>query len=314
MKIKPEEKIWEGGSETAGPAQRLEPPPPQPYLLAVLELTKIKKVILSLITVLAGYLCAMKTGYEPNGLAELLVGSGLSLAGAAALNQWIERERDKLMERTRTRPVPSGKILPLEAAAIGAILLASGLATLAMKTNFLTAALAAGGALFYVVIYPVMKSRSIMATHAGAVCGAIPPLMGWTAATGSVSGPGAALFAILFLWQIPHFMAESSLFREDFMRGGYRNLPVIDPTGLATSNIIIFHIICLFPACRALEKYGVIGVAGLAASFVACAVFLVVALAFRARKTRGSAALLFRSSIACLSILLAVTILSSLIH
>lgn len=313
MKVRPEEKIWGGMQHNAGVLSRAEPPPPQSYIMAALEMAKIKKVVLSLITVLTGYLCAVKTSCDFPFLLALLGGSALSLSGAAAMNQWIERERDKKMERTRSRPIPSGRILPTEAAVIGSLLLGSGLCVLLLKTNLLTAVLAAGGAFVYVVIYPILKSRSVLATHAGAICGAIPPLMGWTAATDSVSGAGAAMFVILFIWQIPHFMAESSLFREDFQRGEYRNLPVMDPAGTATGNVIIFHIIALFPAIHLLITHGIIGTTGFLLSSVSGAVFLVVGILFQAKKTRGAAQFLFRYSIFYLSLLLLIIIVSVLV-
>jgi protoheme IX farnesyltransferase len=152
----------------------------------------------------------------------LLLGTTLVVAAANALNNFLEREVDARMRRTRDRPLPSGRLEPWVAVAVGLVLPALALPALALYTNPLTAALAALALFTYVVVYTPMKQRSSLALFVGAVPGAIPPLMGWTAATGTLDAGGLALFALLFCWQLPHFLAISLYLEQDYVRAGLK--------------------------------------------------------------------------------------------
>jgi protoheme IX farnesyltransferase len=165
----------------------------------------------------------------------VLLGTGLLAAGAAALNEWWERDLDGLMERTSSRPLPAGQIEPGTAFAIGLLSSICGLVYLAIVVNLLTALLGAAALVSYVVVYTPLKRITTLNTFVGAVPGALPPLMGWTAARGEIGAGGLALFGILFFWQIPHFMAIAWLYREDYARGGFRMMPVVDPSGRSTA-------------------------------------------------------------------------------
>ena len=155
----------------------------------------------------------------------ILVGTGLSTGGALSLNQYVERDVDALMLRTRNRPIPSGRISAMEALAFGVVLLMGGLVYLAGMVGALPAALAAASAIVYHGVYTPLKTRSYAATLAGSVPGALPMLIGWTAATGDIGAGGLALFAIGYLWQLPHVLGLAWMLREDYARVGFRLIP-----------------------------------------------------------------------------------------
>jgi protoheme IX farnesyltransferase len=162
-------------------------------------------------------------------LANVLAGTALSCAGAGALNMAMERRADGAMHRTRNRPVPAGRLATGTAVSFGGILATAGVALLAVKVNMLTAGLSLATLVLYLLVYTPLKSRTSLCTVIGAIPGALPPVMGWTAATGSLA-PGAwALFGVLFFWQLPHFLAIAWMYREDYARAGYPMLPVVDP-------------------------------------------------------------------------------------
>ena len=181
------------------------------------------------------------------GLLDTLIGIGLVSAGSGALNQALERSTDALMHRTADRPLPSGRVsLPIGIlAGIGA--LALGGWWLMMQTNPLTLALALLTAFTYVAIYTPLKRVTTLATFLGAFPGAMGPMLGWTAARGRIEWPAVALFAILFVWQFPHFMAIAWMYREDYGRAGIRMLPVVQPDGLSTVAEAIFYAVVMIP-------------------------------------------------------------------
>jgi heme o synthase len=188
-----------------------------------IELTKPRLSLLAIITALLGYFAADPVNNFPVFFG-LTLGTSLAAAGAAVLNQWMERDADKLMHRTQNRPLPRGVIQPNTALILGIALSAIGVAALFIWTNPLTAWLGLATVLIYLVIYTPLKQVTALNTEVGALPGAIPPLMGWTAAEGSVSILGWVLFGILLTWQMPHFMAISWMYREDYKRGGFRML------------------------------------------------------------------------------------------
>ncbi len=175
------------------------------------------------------------------------------------LNQVYERDTDALMRRTRHRPLPDGRVAPGDARAFGVVLATAGVALLALFANRFAALLAVATIVIYLVVYTPMKRRSSIATLVGAVPGALPPLIGWTAAHGALSMGGATLFAIVFLWQIPHFMAIAWMYRDDYRNAGFPMLPVAEPDGRSTGRQAAVYAALLLPASLAPTLVGVSG-------------------------------------------------------
>jgi protoheme IX farnesyltransferase len=176
-----------------------------------------------------------------------IVGTGLATAGALALNQWVERDYDAVMVRTRTRPIPSGRISPRAAGLFGSALLAAGLVHLLLLVGWLPATLAAVSAGAYHGIYTPLKTRSHLATLAGGVPGALPTLIGWTAATGRIDGAGLALFAIAYAWQLPHVLGLAWMLREDYARVGFKLIPPHDDAGAVIGRHMLAWLVLLIP-------------------------------------------------------------------
>lgn len=209
--------------------------------------------------------------------AALLLGTTLVVGAANALNNWLERQVDGRMHRTRARPLPAGRLDPRVALALGLGVPAAALPALAWFTNGLTATLAALALFSYVVVYTPLKQRSPLALFVGAVPGAIPPLMGWTAVTGRIDLPGLALFAVLFFWQLPHFLAVSIYLKDDYARGGFRVFALVHGeraavvATLATSVLLVPVTLSLVPLGLAGPAYGV-AAAALGGGLVAFAI------------------------------------------
>ncbi len=180
-------------------------------------------------------------------LLHTLVGTGLIASGTAALNQWYERDADLLMRRTAGRPIPAGKLTANRALWFGIVLAALGFAELALGVNLLAALLGAFTLGSYLFVYTPLKQRSHLSTVIGALPGAMPPLMGYAAAHGSLTPEAWTLFAILFIWQFPHFLAIAWMYREDYARAGIRMLPVVEPDGMSTGRQIILYASTLIP-------------------------------------------------------------------
>jgi heme o synthase len=216
-----------------------------------LELFKVRVTALVVMTAWAGfYLGSMKSGISSmqTGLLEALLGIGLVSAGSAALNECLERRLDAKMIRTAQRPMPSGRIGLLHGILMGLGAIAIGAIWLAHSTNLVTSTLTLITAFTYVAVYTPLKRYTSLATFIGAFPGAMPPLLGWTAARGSIEWPAVALFAILFIWQFPHFMAIAWLYREDYGRAGIRMLPVVQPDGWSTVLEALIYAILMIPA------------------------------------------------------------------
>jgi protoheme IX farnesyltransferase len=192
------------------------------------ELTKPRMNFLVVCTTAVGYAMAPHHGHWTT-LLHTILGTALTAASASVLNQLVEREYDALMPRTRNRPLPGGRVTPAEALAWGAVLGVAGVAYLLLMVNLLTALLGAFTLASYVWVYTPMKRVTSLNTVIGAVPGAIPPMMGWAAATGALGPEALALFGIMFLWQMPHFLAIAILYQRDYAAGGFKMLPVIDP-------------------------------------------------------------------------------------
>jgi len=241
---------------------------PQPGATATLlhdlrELFKVKVVTMVLVTGWGGfYLGSLQSGITSvqRGLLDTLLGIGLVSAGAGALNEALERKTDARMKRTADRPLASGRFSLAQGVAAGLGALALGSWWLLVHTNLLTVALALLTVFSYVAIYTPLKQVTTMATFIGAFPGAMGPLLGWTAARGRIEWPGVALFAILFVWQFPHFMAIAWLYRDDYARAGIRMLPVVQPDGWSTVAEALFFAVVMIPVSLAPWRLGMAGV------------------------------------------------------
>ncbi len=227
------------------------------------ELFKVRVTGMVVVTGWAGfYLGSMQSGISSvqRGLLDTLFGIGLVSAGASALNQALERKSDALMVRTANRPLAAGRIALSSGVLAGLAALALGGWWLLLHTNLLTVALALLTAFTYVAIYTPLKRVTTLATFIGAFPGAMGPMLGWTAARGRIEWPAVALFAILFVWQFPHFMAIAWLYREDYARAGIRMLPVVQPDGWSTVIEALFYAVLMIPVSLAPWRLGMTGV------------------------------------------------------
>lgn len=231
-----------------------------PLRLAVwLELSKARLVALVVFTAAVGFVLATPARPDWVRLIWTMLGTFLAAAGANALNQWLEAAPDARMERTRTRPLPARRIGHRAALAFGAASGLGGPLLLWALVGPAAALLALAALAAYVAIYTPLKQRTPLNTLAGAVVGAIPPLMGWVAAVGRLD-PGAwVLGGIVFLWQIPHFLALAWLYRDDYARGGFRMLPGEDPSGALTGYVVVLYTLVLVPLTLLLTPLGVTG-------------------------------------------------------
>ena len=226
------------------------------------ELFKVRVTGLVVITGWAGfYLGSMQSGISSvqRCLLDTLIGIGLVSAGSGALNQALERSIDAKMKRTADRPIASGRISLTQGILAGIGALALGSLWLLLHTNLLTVSMALLTAFCYVAIYTPLKRVTTLATFIGAFPGAMGPLLGWTAARGRIEWPAIALFAILFVWQFPHFMAIAWLYRDDYARAGIRMLPVVQPDGLSTVVEALFYAVVMIPVSLAPWKLGMAG-------------------------------------------------------
>lgn len=228
-------------------------------VLDFLELTKPRVVLMVLVTTFVGFYLGADARESLWRLLATLCGTALAAGGTLALNQFLERHADALMLRTRHRPLPDGRIQPTEALVFGALLAFAGLLLLAVAVNALSALVAGFIVASYLFVYTPLKQRSSCCLVVGAVPGALPPVVGWSAARGDLGMEAWVLFAILFLWQIPHTLAIARLWREDFARAGIRFLPVIDPDGKSTGRQLVCHSFALLVVSL---TPGLIGLAG----------------------------------------------------
>jgi protoheme IX farnesyltransferase len=260
--------------------------------------------MLVLMTTLAGLYLASPDGVALPTLLHTMVGTALVAGGAAALNQVWERQTDGRMRRTLTRPLPGGRLNAGEATWFGVLLSATGLAQLAFGVNAMAASVAAATLISYVLVYTPLKLRTSLATLVGAIPGALPPVIGWAAATGRISLPALVLFGIVFLWQMPHFLAIAWLFRDDYARAGIPLLPVLEPDGRRTGQQALSYAAALWPVSL---LPAVVGLAGVAYALVATVLgLLFIWLSFRFAQTRSmpNARTLFLFSITYLPLLL----------
>ena len=214
---------------------------------AYVVLTKPDVTFLVVITTVAGFYLGSNGPMDLARLANTLCATLLVAGGTAALNQYVEREMDAVMRRTAMRPLPTGTLRAKEVLIFGVATIASGTAWLALAVNWLAALIAFATSISYLCAYTPLKTRTTLATAVGAIPGALPPLIGWAAARGSITEGGWILFAILFVWQFPHFMAIAWMYREDYKRAGIQMLPVVDQSGDVTFRVILSMSAVLVP-------------------------------------------------------------------
>ena len=267
------------------------------------ELAKPRITSLVLVTAAVGFAVGGQGSIDWLAFLVFMAGTALLCGGASTLNQYLERDADALMERTRRRPIPGGRIRPEEALVFGLALSAAGLAVLAF-VNPLTLALGAASLVSYVLAYTPLKRVTSLCTVVGAVPGALPPLMGWAASRGSLGAAGWGLFAILFLWQLPHFLAIGWLYRDDYARGGFPMLAVTDRDGASTGRQAVLYATALLPVTLAAGLLASAGAGYLWGGLVLGLGFLACAAAFAWKRTVGSARRLFLASVLYLPLLL----------
>lgn len=268
------------------------------------ELVKMRLTSLVLLTTAVGFYVGVRGPMNWTLLFHTLLGTAFVASGAAALNQLIEREHDAKMRRTEDRPLPSGRLQPEMVLLFGGIISSVGLGYLAWKVNLLTSVLGIVTLLSYLFVYTPLKRVTSLNTVIGAIPGALPPLMGWTAARGEINAEGWSLFAILFFWQLPHFLAIAWMYREDYARGGFVMLPVIDPDGIRTGKQAVSHTLGLMSVSLFPVLLGLAGWYYCAGAILFGALFLTAAIRFSNRLTMSSARQLFFASIIYLPLLL----------
>lgn len=266
-------------------------------------LAKPRLNMLVVATTLAGYYMAGPARADWPVLVHTLVGTTLVASGASAFNQLMEIEADGLMRRTRLRPLPSGRLTPWQARIFGLVLSVAGLAELALGVNLLTSGVALATLLTYTVFYTPLKRRTSLATVVGGIPGALPPMIGWAAVRGSLSIEAWILFGIVFLWQMPHFLAIAWMYREDYRRAGFPLLPVVDPDGASTGRQALIYAAALLPLSLAPTVLAMTGNLYLAGAGIMSALFLALAARFAWDRTTSSARRLFFGSITYLPLL-----------
>ena len=267
-------------------------------------LTKPGITIMVAITAAVGYYVASHGGFDWKTFLHLMGGTLLSSAGASAFNMLMERRLDAKMNRTKERPLAAGRMAPVEAAVFGGVLCAAGLVYLALGVNLLTAGLSAATMFSYLALYTPLKPKSSVCTLVGAIPGALPPVMGWAAARGTLEAGGWLLFLILFFWQLPHFLALAWMYREDYARGGFPMLPVEEPSGASTGRQVVLQTLALLVVSLLPYGFGVAGEGYLVAALVLGTGFLGFGVAFAALRSRERATRLFLASITYLPLLL----------
>jgi heme o synthase len=284
-------------------------------LVDYVSLTKPRLNLLVVATSAAGYYLgapAASAALLGAPMLQAIGGTALVAAGAAVLNQVAEADTDALMRRTQGRAIPDGRVPPGDARLFGIILSAGGLTLLSALPHLVAAGLALVTVILYLAVYTPLKRRSSLATLVGALPGALPPLIGWTASRGEISIGGVALFAIVFLWQIPHFMAIAWMYREDYARAGFPMLTVVDATGRRAGRHAVIYTAALIAVSAVPAFAGVSGSAYLATAMALGAVLLWLAVLFAATRTDRSARRLFFASITYLPVLLIMMIVDRL--
>jgi protoheme IX farnesyltransferase len=277
---------------------------------AYVELTKPRITTLIVLTSAAGFALGSPGALNYVGLAHTMIGIALLSSGIGTLNQFMERDLDGLMRRTADRPLPSRRLFPFEALWFGLTLTALAEGYLALFVNVLTALLGLTVIAGYLLVYTPLKTRTTLSTALGAFPGAMPPLMGWTAARGKIDVAAWVLFAILFLWQFPHFLAIAWMYREDYGRAGIRMLPVVEPDGRVTGQQIIAYALMLVPVSLLPAILGISGRTYLFVALFLSLLFLASSIRAALSKSNQHARQLLLASVLYLPLLFGVMVLN----
>jgi heme o synthase len=285
---------------------------PRSRVADYIELTKPRVAILVLFTVAVGFLLASRTP-DFAALAHTLLGTALIAAGASALNQLFERHTDALMRRTENRPLPSGRLHPLEVFFFGLGVGLAGLVYLALTVRQPVCVLVAGITFVsYVFLYTPLKRRTTLNTLVGAVPGALPPIIGWTATGGTLGAEAGVLFFVLFLWQVPHFLAIAWIYRHDYARAGLRMLTVVDDTGSITARQMVSYSLALIPVSLSPVLFGQAGWLFAVGAFVLGMSFLLATFGFMREASTASARRVLHASLIYLPAIFALLLLEGL--
>lgn len=266
-------------------------------------LAKPRLNLLVVASTLAGYVMGDGNMADAGVILAMLAGTALVAGGASAFNQVIERSSDALMRRTRLRPMADGRMASPDALVYAAVLSTAGLALLALGVNVLSALVALATIFSYAAIYTPLKLRTSFSTVIGAIPGALPPVIGWAAATNGLSQGAWILFGILFLWQLPHFLAIAWIYREDYARAGFRMLPVIEPDGRSTARQAVLYAAALLPLSLAPTLVGITTPAYFVGALTLTLAFLGLTLQFARTRSEADARRVFFGSIIYLPLL-----------
>jgi protoheme IX farnesyltransferase len=266
-------------------------------------LTKPRVTWLILMSTGVGYFFGAMAGWHFLTLLHTIIGTGLIASGTAALNQWYEREADGKMKRTRNRPLPAGRLESKKALAFAILISLIGFVELWLGANALTALLGLFTLLSYLFVYTPLKQRSPHSTTVGAIPGAMPPLIGYAAASGRLTWEAGILFAILFVWQFPHFYAIAWMYREDYERAGIRMLPVVEPDGVSTARQILWYSLALIPISLIPKFLFMTGNLYLVGALALGMFFVYAGLGIRAQRTRQQARRVLLASVIYLPVL-----------
>jgi len=287
-------------------------PTDKSWLAIYADLFKARLTILVLLTTAVGFYLGFRGPVDYLLLLHTLLGTGLVASGASALNQLFEREYDARMRRTQDRPLPSGRLQPQTVLIVGSACAVVGLIYLMQAVNLTTSLLGAVCLGSYLFVYTPLKRVTWLNTVVGAVPGALPPLMGWTAARGELGGAGWALFAIQVCWQLPHFMAIAWIYRDEYARAGFRMLPVVDAQGGRTARQALGFTLALVPVSLCPFLFHVTGVVCLLGALVCGLLFLWCAFRFFRHVTLPRARQLFYASLLYLPLLQALMVLDKI--
>ena len=282
------------------------------FLADLAELVKARLTLLVLLTTAVGFYLGAQGPVDYAALFHVVFGTASAAAGAAALNQWWERKADALMNRTKSRPVPAGRMRPTEALIVGGALSLFGIVYLAFACNALSAVLAAVTIIIYIFAYTPLKRVSTFNTLVGSIPGAIPPMIGWAAACGRIDAGAWSLFAILVLWQLPHFFAIAWMYRDDYSRAGFRMISSDDRSGERSASQSVFFCILLLIIAGIPAFLEIASWVYLPIELVLGGWFIAMAMRFLRLRTRAAARALFLTSIVYLPLLLGALVLTKL--
>ena len=276
---------------------------------AYVELTKPRITFLIVLTAAAGFALASPGHVDYRAMLTAMVGIALLSSGIATLNQYMEKDLDALMRRTANRPLPTGKLLSWEALAFGVGLTVLAEVYLVVLVNPLSAVLGLTVIAGYLFAYTPLKTRTSLSTFVGAFPGAVPPLIGWASARGTIGVEAWVLFAILFLWQFPHFLAIAWMYREDYARAGILMLPVVEPDGRVTGQQIVLYTVMLLPVSLLPTFLGTAGKIYFAGALILGLLFLYFSLRAAFSKSRQAARQLLLASVIYLPLLFILMVL-----